>query len=289
MLSLPEEEANRIQHDGMTVLIAMAKVVSDWPWSDAEDLENMVMEFLDREDLSLEMLRSVFETSWCGMTNSVSAMFLCLREKKPDRNRSSTGAGNMRIAHRIMSILAEMSPEVLGGLTSVFFGDTMLHHILEPTGPMHSNDKSAEEAHFCLSLVAKMSLPQLCHRNREGICALSYAEDFAAQIRGRMPWVEVRDTIKHRIVLLSSEITSLANLLEQVHMIQQAERSASHEGLETAHLQELISTIRGFAWKLAELVRDEWLRWGWRFRSRALPGQIDEVIQHFRPRHAVEG
>ena len=41
-------------------------------------------------------------------------------------------------------------------------------------------------------------------------------------------------------------------------------------------------TMDGFAWKLKELVHAEWLRRGWRFRSQALPGQVREVIQHFR-------
>jgi len=288
LLNLTGEEANQIQHDGATILMAMARLCCDLnQFADdcAQPLENMVVEFLGREDLSTEMISSAVRMSWSARgpahNATVSALILSLREKKPYRNGRSIGRGSMRVAHRIMSIQAEQAPDVLGCVTSDMFGDTMLQHILEPVSCGHAGDKSEQEARFCLSLVARMSLPQLRHRNREGICALSYAEQFATNT-GWADWLQLRDALKHRMKSLSSQITSLPELLQHVQLLDQAAGSATDNDLETAHLEEVVLAARDVAWRLADQVRREWLGRGWRFRACAMPEQVEEVMQHFR-------
>mmetsp|Transcript_45553 Transcript_45553/g.90274 ORF Transcript_45553/g.90274 Transcript_45553/m.90274 type:complete len:462 (+) Transcript_45553:21-1406(+) len=290
LLNLQAEEANQIQDDGMTILIAMVRLcwhpktaLARW------ELEDMVLEFLSREDLSMEMINSVVRMSWSSGSfpkATVSALILSLREKQPYRDGRSVGGGSMCIAHRIMIILAERAPEVLGCVTSEMFGDTMLQHILEPTSKRHAFDKSEEEARFCLSIVANMSLPQLCHRNREGICALSYAEQFAANIDWD-DWLHVRDALKHRMSLLTSKITSLPDLLQQVQLLEQAVISATYYELETAHLEEVVLATREVAQRFANQVRLEWLDKGYRFQARAVPEQVEEVIQHLQSRARI--
>jgi len=292
LLNLPAEEANQIHHDGTTILIAMARLCSNLDSYDddsicAQPLENMVLEFLCREDLSIEMITSVIRvSSWSvlgpGLNATVSALILNLREKKPHRNGRSLGKGRMRIAHRIMNILAEQAPDLLGCVTSDGFGDTMLQHILEPTIKLHSFDKSEEEAHFCLNLTAKMNLAQLCHMNLEGICALSYAEEFATERPDWAVWLQVRDALKHRMNLLSSQITSLPERLQHMQVLDQATRNAADNHLETACLEEVVLATKEVAWRLADQVRRHWLDRGWRFHTRATPDQVEEVLQHFQ-------
>merc|ERR1719375_874853 len=138
-------------------------------------------------------------------------------------------------------MLVERAPEVLDCVT--IFGDTMLHHILEPVCRGHARDKSEEEASFCLRLVTNMSLPQLCRRNPEGICPLSYAEQFAENT-GWTAWEHVRDAIKHRINMLCAEIMSLPELLELEQSMEQAIRSANDYAYDamdhTVHLEEVV-------------------------------------------------
>jgi len=126
-----------------------------------------------------------------------------------------------------------------------------------------------------------MSLPQLCHRNREGLFALSYAEEFAATTRWA-DWLQVRDALKHRMILLSSQIILLPELLQHLQLLNQAAQSATDHDLETAHLEEVILAASDVAWRRADQVRREWLRRGWRFQTRVMSEQVEEVIQHFQ-------
>lgn len=282
LLNLSAEEANQVQHDGMTVLIGMSRLccVVDDDGKDVEDyLEPMTLEFLKREDLNIEMINSVVNMDWwwgAPARGLVSAMLLSLRAKKFTRGGRSMGGGAIGIAHQIMVILAARAPEELGCVTSDFFCDTMLHHTLEPASLRHSSDKSEGEALFCLDLVGNMNLAQLCHLNREGICALSYAEQFVANAPGYVAWQHVPDAMEHRMKRLSYQITSVPELLTHVRMMEQAVGSAIHCDLETTRLKEVVLTMRDVAHALQ--FRALWLSRGWYFQTRAISEQVNEVI-----------
>jgi len=302
LLNLPAEEANKIEHDGMTILIGLARLYCEL---DIE-IPNSLLDFLSREDLSIEMIKSVVVTeiafpspldarmvashhqAMFGAASGakVSALSLTLSFSLAFHAYDSTGR-MLRIAHRIVEVLAEQAPEVSGvsdrGDTTLMNILTLSHFYLCWMGPVR-HEKVEAWARLCLSLVAQMNLPQLCHRNLEGLCALSLAERrwFEKIVDDKDKWraelQQVRLALKQRIILLASQIISLPDLLQQVDVLDRALRD-----LWCADLEEVVSAVKGAARSLAAQVRREWLDRGWRFQTRAMHDQVEEVIQHFQP------
>jgi len=296
LLNLPAEEANKIEHDGMTILIGLARLYCEL---DIE-IPNSLLDFLSREDLSIEMIKSVVVTeiafpspldaqshrAMFGAASgaTVSALSLTLTSALTYHDSESAGS-ILRIAHRIVEVLAGQAPEVLGVSDD---GDTTLMSILTLEcfndywmGPQRHEEKVEAWARLCLSLVAQMNLPQLCHRNLDGLCALSLSSGVE-----RAKLLQVRLALKQRIILLASQITSLPDLLRQVDVLDRALRDDLWLRPGTnrnADLEEVVSAVKGAARSLAAQVRREWLDRGWRFQTRAMHDQVEEVIQHFQP------
>lgn len=296
ILRLPAQLANEVRADGSTVITDMVLLRRNWDLGNGDSIiEETILDFLRRSDLQPPMVNSVAPSKF--ETFLMPALFMCLRQKKPYRNARSLGEASMTVASQLLS---RATPEVLDyriGQTqwgrsvwdrSNLNGDTMLHHILEPVSWGHSTDKSDAEAEFCIVLAKKLSLRQLCHRNVDGICALSYAETFAGTRGVGHVWANVRDVIKSQT--LSRCRQDGLHLQEIIHTMQdlaEAKKSAldyPFEELGISHLEDVLAELPNLVWYSAQIIRLQWLEAGWTFTDQKQDRQIYEVIRHFKRR-----
>ena len=121
----------------------------------------------------------------------------------------STWCGNQSKLEKVALVMlqsCEISNEILDFTQND--GDNILQYILEPALHQHVGDKSQLEARLCQLLARKLSFHQLCHRNNEGICAFSYAEEYVLNTRPSWhdgDWLRVRDAIKENMLMRCKE------------------------------------------------------------------------------------
>lgn len=222
--ALPAHKINEISEDGSTLLSCMLLFAQEHDHGDLMDdkCADIVKEFVRRSDLHPSVTNSIVtltgqEAPGYAITGRAPALWLCLRGKKVFRNGRSCSTGNSKILQEVALVMleaCELSSEVLDFTTE--HGDTLLHYILEPSSRAHECDKSQSEARLCCLVAAKLSLHQLCHRNDEGICALSYSEQYAHNTGPSWhqgAWHRVLWTIGgHMLTRFKESITSSSSL-----------------------------------------------------------------------------
>eukprot|EP00929_Paragymnodinium_shiwhaense_P069538 TRINITY_DN35065_c0_g1_i1.p1 TRINITY_DN35065_c0_g1~~TRINITY_DN35065_c0_g1_i1.p1 ORF type:complete len:479 (+),score=48.35 TRINITY_DN35065_c0_g1_i1:74-1438(+) len=295
LLQLPAEKSNEVRPDGTTLLGDMIAAHSHSLYEPALAVVSAIaLEFLRRQALVPEFVnRRIMCSLKPDSTMELPAVYLCLRAKQPTRGRRSPGQGSMMIASELLRVWADETPGILGCTRPN--GDTMLHHILEPCHAYHLRDKSRDEAEFCETLAMKMSLRELCHRNAEGICALSYAETVAHRaLESQFPaswadgWVRARDAVRDQMLSKCRKWggARIQDLLELVQGLWDAIRSADdydYDMLQTEHLEQVVEAMEGVVWRRLQKERDSWLEGGWEFQSRSMSFQITEVLNYYRP------
>eukprot|EP00971_Amphidinium_carterae_P030548 600803-Amphidinium_carterae.1 len=132
------------------------------------------------------------------------------------------------------------------------------------------------------------TLQQLCHRNADGLCALTYAEEFAAVAEDPI-WHRVRDTIQTRIIS-SCEGCPLPELILEArgmrialtHVLMLGENGNYPSALDKyPFMESTCQSMWGCVLLKADALREQWRRQGWRFHSAVRKSQIQEVINHF--------
>eukprot|EP00747_Dinoflagellata_sp_TGD_P046894 gnl/TRDRNA2_/TRDRNA2_144695_c0_seq1.p1 gnl/TRDRNA2_/TRDRNA2_144695_c0~~gnl/TRDRNA2_/TRDRNA2_144695_c0_seq1.p1 ORF type:complete len:161 (+),score=16.79 gnl/TRDRNA2_/TRDRNA2_144695_c0_seq1:1-483(+) len=125
----------------------------------------------------------------------------------------------------------QISPEVWN-FRLASNGDTLLHYVLEPPSLGHCNDKTEFEAYLCEAAATYGSFSQLCHRNSEGICALSYAETFAKNVGSdwqQGAWKRVQEVIKSNMLSRCSDeelpLEALACVVDDLRL----DKSSCHD------------------------------------------------------------
>ena len=183
----------------------------------------------------------------------------------------STWCGNQSILEKVALVMlqsCEISTEILDFTQND--GDNILQYILEPALHQHVGDKSQLEARLCQLLARKLSFHQLCHRNNEGICALSYAEEYVLNTRPSWhdgDWLRVRDAIKENMLMRCKEnVASFEHLVRTVH-----ELWNGLSELDDPLRHTVGSTIAGLEDALSE---------GWR---RAVTPVSVKIVRHFYP------
>ena len=96
-----------------------------------------------------------------------------------------------------------------------------------------------------MEIAKGVSLAKLCHVSMpEGICAISYAEEFAAEKPDCAAWGQLRDVLAQRMNMFGAQITSLPELVRHLRALAQAIRNAKASGLSTACLEEVVLAAR---------------------------------------------
>lgn len=297
--ALPISKAVEVQERGISLLTRMLFFMHSSELRYFEDMfMSLAIKFIKRIGSNSALLTSPTDLGPRGFTGfgigSVApVMWLCLRGKKQGRNRRSTYNGNR-------DFLAELPHDVL---ETCFvpshiipdFRDNILQYILEPVSPLHSFDKSLEEAHLCQVVAQRFGLADHIHRNRVGVCALSYAEQFVHNTgpsRHGGAWVRVRDTITEKMLEGCRDLGNMPgedSFLVLTYVVRElsgalmSARDYYYEDLsEQSHLRRVLASFEAAEQKRAEHIRTQWAARGWRFARRGAAEQIAEVTQHYK-------
>jgi len=245
ILHVPPSIANRLEGGPVLLHLLAAHIKADRHHVHVDILEDIVVEFLQREDLDpASFAAECYVEHWDGSGWCLTALGMCLRKKDVRRDCRSIGGPIQTIALAMLHRWADEVPSMMGPLNDL--DDTALHHTLEPTRSVHASDKCPWEASLCELLATRMSVQQLCHRNREGLVALSYAEDFVANTGADWAhgiWVRVREVIKHNM-FRALELPCATELSALADDLQDALASARQKGMATEHLTEVVDTIQ---------------------------------------------
>ncbi len=183
-------------------------------------------------------------------------------------------------ADLMMALIDKGLPQWCWGGCLGPFNDNLLQYILEPTAPQHVGDKEEAEGRLCLFLAERLSLEELCHQNQDGRNALFYAEDFA-DVAGRKYdgglWIQVRDVIHEQ---MEAKVREWQGSLHQLVELTQSVRAGL--GGDADSLDSL-PAFEEQMWQQAAVIRQRWLRMGWRFTHGTANQQISEVLNwHFQ-------
>jgi len=219
-------------------------------------------------------------------------MWLCMRGKKPCRNGRSTFSGNRDILAKFPDVVLESCFVPSPILPD--HRDNILQYILEPASRGHSPDEAPVEARLCQLVAERLELKDHIRRNREGICALSYAEHY---VRNTGPswhdgaWVRVRDIITKNMLDGRQDLGKRADdesflfltyVAQELRGALESARSYEHEELnEQSRLRHVVASFAAAEAKRADDIRKQWKARGWSFAHREEAQQIKEVLRHY--------
>ena len=210
--SMPTKEINEIHEDGTSLLFCMLTFLMEMSIQECEDplMEHLILKFMQRRDLSLAVLKSISTLQGIEVSEfyeyyqTAPVMWLCMRAKRKLRNRGSAGWRMDYILERVPDATLEFCFVECRWIVPGN-GDNILQYILEPASSQLAYDKSISEAHLCQVVAQRLSQADHIHRNFNGICALSYAEQFVHNTIGMQSvhcgaWVRVRNIITENML-----------------------------------------------------------------------------------------
>lgn len=298
--ALPTDKVNEIHQDGTSLLSCMLILAGQ---SEGElRLERLISQFIRRTDLDGTLLRSTPNLGPLGFPgfsigSTAPVMWLCMRGKKAHRNGRSTHSGNRNMLEKVPHAVLESC--FVPGPILPLHRDNILQYILEPVSRGHAPDKYPSEALLCQVVAQRFGLVDHIHRNEEGLCALSYAEQYVHNTGPAWhggAWVRVCDIISEKMLDGCYDLakrTDDESFLFLTYVVQELkgalESALEHEDLQgdrfqdcgQSHLRHIVASFAATEAKRADDIRMQWLARDWRFAHRGAAQQIAEVLQFF--------
>ncbi|CAE7469484.1 unnamed protein product, partial [Symbiodinium microadriaticum] len=172
---LPGHVVDAAREDGSTLLSAMLQFLHD---ADPDGLDAIVLAFVEQKTLKPEVLnRKVFDRK---RQLSIPLLWYCSSLNPIAASKSSPKRSHAEVALALLERY-KVCPSMWD--VTLFGGCTFLQHLLQiPQLQDAAASKPRSEALLCLALVERFSLPQLCHQNHRGLCALTYAEHLVQEV-----------------------------------------------------------------------------------------------------------